>query len=102
MKLTKEELEVFDKMLVDKFNKQKAELDRLKEAYKVLQKKYDKATEEISILTEQVNLLKTDTKKTDPYKQLKQRNKELTLKIRDLHRLRDRLISKLAQYESQS
>ena len=101
MKLTKKELEVFDKMLVDKFNKQKAELDRLKEAYKVLQKKYDKAIEEISILTEQVNLLKTDAKKTDPYKQLKQRNKELTLKIRDLHRLRDRLISKLAQYESQ-
>ena len=102
MKLTKQELEAFDKMLVDKFNKQKAELDRLKEAYKVLQKKYNKATEEISILTEQVNLLKTDAKKTDPYKQLKQRNKELTLKIRDLHRLRDRLIAKLAQYESQS
>ena len=99
MKLTKQELEAFDKMLVDKFNKQKEELDRLKEAYKVLEKKYNRALEDVITLTEQVNYLKGDVKKTDLYKQLKQRNKELTLKIRDLTRLRNNLMQKLLQYE---
>ena len=99
MKLSKQELEAFDKMLVDNYTKQRKELEELKEDYNILQKRYDKALYEIEILNEQVTLLRGEVKKTDPYKQLKKNNRELTLKIRDLKQLRDRLISKLAQYE---
>lgn len=41
MKLTKQELEVFDKMLVDKYQILEAELLDLRDRYKVLQINYE-------------------------------------------------------------
>ena len=41
MKLIKQELEVFDKMLVDKYQKLEAELLNLRNRYKVLQIDYE-------------------------------------------------------------
>lgn len=99
MKRTKQELEVFDKMFVDKFNKQKEELDRLKEAYKVLKKKYDKDLIDIETFTEQIDKLNKDLKQSEAYKQLKAKNKSLILDIRKLYQVRDNLMQKLLQYE---
>lgn len=77
MKLTKQELEVFDKMLVDKYQKLEAELLNLRNRYKVLQINYEAEKIKVKKLSEQLETLNKDYRNSQGYKDLKRINKLL-------------------------
>ena len=95
MKLTKQELEVFDKMLVDKYQKLKAELLNLRNRYKVLQINYEAKKIKVKELSEQLETLNKDYRNSQGYKDLKRINKLLRKQLIAYKRTVGELVYKL-------
>lgn len=95
MKLTKQELEVFDKMLVDKYQKLEAELLDLRNRYKVLQINYEAEKIKVKELSEQLETLNKDYRNSQGYKDLKRINKLLRKQLIAYRRTVGELVYKL-------
>lgn len=95
MKLTKQELEVFDKMLVDKYQKLEAELLNLRNRYKVLQINYEAEKIKVKKLSEQLETLNKDYRNSQGYKDLKRINKLLRKQLITYKRTVGELVYKL-------
>ena len=95
MKLTKQELEVFDKMLVDKYQKLEAELLDLRDRYKVLQINYEAKKIKVKELSEQLETLNKDYRNSQGYKDLKRINKLLRKQLIAYKRTVGELVYKL-------
>lgn len=95
MKLTKQELEVFDKMLVDKYQKLEAELLDLRDRYKVLQINYEAEKIKVKELSEQLETLNKDYRNSQGYKDLKRINKLLRKQLIAYRRTVGELVYKL-------
>ena len=95
MKLTKQELEVFDKMLVDKYQKLEAELLDLRNRYKVLQINYEAEKIKTRELSEQLETLNKDYRNSQGYKDLKRINKLLRKQLIAYKRTVGELVYKL-------
>ena len=76
-RLKRYELEAFDKMLVDKYQKLNAELLDLRNRYKVLQINYEAEKIKVKELSEQLETLNKDYRSSQGYKDLKRINKLL-------------------------
>ena len=95
MKLTKQELEAFDKMLVDKYQKLEAELLDLRNRYKVLQINYEAKKIKVKELSEQLETLNKDYRNSQGYKDLKRINKLLRKQLIAYKRTVGELVYKL-------
>ena len=95
MKLTKQELQVFDKMLVDKYQKLEAELLDLRNKYKVLQINYEAEKIKVKELSEQLETLNKDYRNSQGYKDLKRTNKLLRKQLIAYKRTVGELVYKL-------
>ena len=95
MKLSKQELEVFDKMLVDKYQKLEAELLDLRNRYKVLQINYEAKKIKVKELSEQLETLNKDYRNSQGYKDLKRINKLLRKQLIAYKRTVGELVYKL-------
>ena len=95
MKFTKQELEAFDKMLVDKYQKLEAELLDLRNRYKVLQINYEDKKIKVKELSEQLETLNKDYRNSQGYKDLKRINKLLRKQLIAYKRTVGELVYKL-------
>ena len=95
MKLKKFELEAFDKMLVDKYNKLDVDYRGLLGKYKTLQANYETKSKKITELKQQIEMLKQDIRQSDAYKQMKFNNKALRNRVNALLKEVSTLIYKL-------
>ena len=92
-KLSRTELEVFCKMLVDRHNILKNKYSQLDSHCKNVIKKFNVLKKENDKLIEENNNLKQEWSKTDVCKNLKKQLKESKTRVKKLEELRDRLIA---------
>jgi uncharacterized protein involved in exopolysaccharide biosynthesis len=86
MKLKRFELEAFDKMLVDKYNKLDIDYRELLGKYKTLQTNYEVKSKQIAELKQQIEMLKQDIRQSGVYKQMKSNNKALRNRVNALQK----------------